>query len=212
MTTPLSISPVSAKSPDMSDAEFARLVESIRENGQLVPIWVSGDEIIDGRKRFAACQRLGIEPKVVNLDPSQDAEQVSLALNILRTHYTPSQRAMFAAGRATATRSDASKRRGIFQTKNSLEERPASIGEAAAEAGINRSSVIVAKRIARAAAPEVVDAVKAGKLTLHAAEQITKRVPAEAQAEAVATVLANEYNKGKRASRIVDGRGEEMAA
>lgn len=47
------------------------------------------------------------------------------------------------------------------------------IAEAAREAGVSRGAVIAAKGIHRTAAPEVVEAVEAGKLTLHAADSRT---------------------------------------
>jgi len=115
-------------------------------------------------RRLAACERLGIEPKVVNLDPSQDAGQVARALNVLRTHYSPSQRGMFAAERANLPR-------GV-RPHPGIPGCGVAAKTAAAEAGVHRSQVELAKRITRDAAPEVVQAVKAGKLTLHAAGQM----------------------------------------
>jgi len=117
-------------------------------------------------RRLVAYERLGIEPKVVNLDPSQDAVQVARALNVLRTHYTPSQRAIFAAARANATQGD-----GRWKSQLRHPE-VVTMAEAAKEVGLSRSAVARAKRLAREAAPEVVNAVKAGKLTLHAAGQM----------------------------------------
>ena len=93
----LRISPISEASPDMDDAQFNELVEDIRARGQLVAIWVSADgEVIDGRKRLRACELLNIEAKTVNVSDGDGAD-LARSLNILRTHYTASQRAMFAA-------------------------------------------------------------------------------------------------------------------
>src|SRR5262245_24622225 len=100
----LHVSALSAESPDMSDPEFKELLEDIRRHGQLVPAVVSNGEIVDGRKRFQACQKLGIELKTIEL--TGDPVAAAYALNILRTHYNTSQRAMFAARRATLVRGD----------------------------------------------------------------------------------------------------------
>lgn len=191
MTNALQVSEISARSPDMSDADFSALIEDIRKNGQLVPIWTRGGEIIDGRKRFAACKELGIEPQTIDLAPDQDAEAISRALNILRTHYTPSQRAMFAAERANATRATGRQRRLIGE----LPDQKTTVAEAARESAINESSVQIAKKIKREAAPEITDAIKSGKLTLHAGEQIMQAVAKPEQAAAVAKVI--EANRGK---------------
>lgn len=194
MTTDYTISDISARSPDMKEKDFRAFVEDIRATGQLVPIWVNGSEVIDGRKRLAACRELGIEPKVVNLDPEQDAEAVARALNVLRTHYSPSQRAIFASERANATKGDGTKIRdgtiGIF-TNGAV----ATTRGAAREAGVAQSAVVNAKRVRRDGAPEVVAAVKAGRLTLHAATEIINLVPKDEQPAIVEQVI--EASKGK---------------
>ena len=48
----LKISDISAASPDMDDAQFNEFVDDIRQHGQLVPIWISNGEVVDGRKRL----------------------------------------------------------------------------------------------------------------------------------------------------------------
>lgn len=185
----MKISEISARSPDMTEDDFTALVDDIRKNGQLVPIWVRGDEVIDGRKRLRVCELLSIEPKVVNLAPGQEAEALARSLNLLRTHYSPSQRAMFAAERATRSRQMHDDPIG----KNT--DQPPSARQAANEVGIAESYVTKARRLKRDAAPEVVAAVKAGKLTLHAARQIAETVPKTEQSAAVEKVIA--ASKGK---------------
>lgn len=195
------VSEISARSPDMSDTDFDAFVEDIRTNGQLVPIWVRGSEVIDGRKRLAACQRVGVEPRVVNIDPAQDAEAVARALNVLRTHYTSSQRAMFAAERANATKGDFA-RNSKFRDPGVV-----TVADAAEETGVAVSTVAMAKRIKRDAAPEVSAAVKAGRLTLHSARQISESVPLERQAEAVERVVSANKDKPRNSpvARVLSG-------
>lgn len=183
------VSEISAKSPDMSAEEFAAFKADIAAQGQLVPIVLRGDEVVDGRKRLRACEELGLEPKVINVAPEQNAEMLSRSLNALRTHYTPSQRAMFAASMATRPRGGASGR------WNSQLPVP-SVADAAEGMGVNSGTVMKAKKIIREAAPEVAEAVKAGRLTLHAAKQITDKVPVKDQAKATERVI--EASAGKR--------------
>jgi hypothetical protein len=50
--------------PPLSPDEFESLKQSIKQNGQRLPIIVNNQGIIlDGHHRFRACQELGIEPK-----------------------------------------------------------------------------------------------------------------------------------------------------
>jgi hypothetical protein len=123
-------------------------------------------------------------------DVSQDQDYVVVyALNILRTHYTRAQRAMFAAARATATYADGPLRRA-GRRDEAIASSSKTLAEAAREVGVIRQTVVNAKAILRNAAPEVTTAVEAGKLTLFSAKQIVKMVPKDAQPEAVLKVVA----------------------
>ena len=190
------ISEISAASPDMDKAAFQALVEDIRKQGQLVPIWKVGTEIIDGRKRLMACEALGIEPKLVDVSADQDPIALAFSMNIVRTHYTSSQRAMFAAKRATMSRSDAARIRHA-KPNLVLHSHPPTILEAARQAGTGTGAVIVAKAIRRDAAPEVVAAIEAGHLTIHSAAQIVKTTAKPEQPAAVAAVLKASRGKSR---------------
>ena len=58
--------------PVMSRDEFAALVASIRALGLLDPIVVWRGEIIDGRHRFLACIKAGVEPRFEHLPEDAD--------------------------------------------------------------------------------------------------------------------------------------------
>ena len=80
------------------------------------------------------------------------------ALNLYRTHYTASQRAMFAAKRVNATASDGPT---VREDGSCLyRDRIVTAGDAATAAGVGRNAVQQAKRLRREAAPEVVKAVE----------------------------------------------------
>lgn len=188
MSDEYTVSELSARSPDMSESDFTAFVEDIRANGQLVPIWVRGTEVIDGRKRLAACQRLGIKPMVINLNHDHDAESVARALNVLRTHYSESQRAMYVE--ATANLQNGQK---SVQVK--LNQHAVTLEQAATSVGVSRSAVIAARRVRKEGAPEVVEAVQGGRLTLHAAKKIIAAVPKDEQPAVVERVV--EASKGR---------------
>lgn len=96
-----SIHPAAELFPPMSDDEFGRLIADIRDHGQRDPIVVHQSAVIDGRNRFLACQRLGIEPKAIEWDGAGTIEAFVVSKNLHRRHLNESQRAMIAAKLAT---------------------------------------------------------------------------------------------------------------
>jgi len=182
----------------MEESQFQQLIEDIRENGQRVEIVKIGEEIVDGRKRFRACELLGIEPRVIDLS-GQDPEQVSYSLNILRTHYTSGQRAMFAARRAKLLK-------GYRKPDISQKGEVVTQARAAQEAGVSVSKIAAAKRIRREGAPEVTAAVEAGRLSLHSAEEIVTSVPIQEQPAIVDRVIKAAQGKRKQTPAKVLGK------
>jgi ParB-like chromosome segregation protein Spo0J len=88
--------PACALLPELGDAEFAALVEDIREHGQRHPIVIDeAGVILDGRNRWRACQTLGIDPQIREFE-GDDAAKSALILseNFHRRHMTKGQRAM----------------------------------------------------------------------------------------------------------------------
>jgi hypothetical protein len=89
--------------PDMTDEEFAGLKESIRRYGVLVPIEVDENgAVLDGRQRVRAVRELQAEgisvpdyATIFRVGMSED-EKVhhAVAVNVLRAHFNPSQRAV----------------------------------------------------------------------------------------------------------------------
>lgn len=59
-----SVHPVMRTFPDVSNAEYGKLHDSIRQHGQQRAICLFEGMIWDGRARFAACLDLGIVPRV----------------------------------------------------------------------------------------------------------------------------------------------------
>lgn len=96
----LKIHPVAEMMPSMQDSEFQALVDSIRRDGQLIPIVTMDNQIIDGRHRYWACTELGITPITTEWagtrDPAKLAEAMITA-NLQRRDVSPAQRAALAA-------------------------------------------------------------------------------------------------------------------
>ena len=82
--------------PLMNEAEFDRLVWSIRKIGQIDPIVQDEDgRFLDGRCRFLACDIAGTKPALAK--PKDFVAAFHFAKNIARRHLSHDQRAMIAA-------------------------------------------------------------------------------------------------------------------
>jgi hypothetical protein len=82
--------------PRPNAGEYIALRESIRKEGQKVPIEVMADgTIIDGYTRFQVCRELNIEPKYVVLEDIktiEEAKKYAYAVNFARRNLNPFQR------------------------------------------------------------------------------------------------------------------------
>jgi len=184
------LNPYCAIFPEPSEAEYRELVESIRESGQRIPIQLDAEgRILDGRTRYKACQELYLKPKLVKWEGRGSAALYAafvLAANVKRRHLTAGQRAAAAAAVANLThggdrKSPAVKpenRTGATENAETGENQganlrldpPMTIDHAAKAAGVSPRSVDSAKRI-QEKNPELLEQVKRGEKSLHAAEQ-----------------------------------------
>jgi len=188
---------MSSASPDLADDTMTALRESIATLGQLVPIVMWCGQVIDGRKRLACCEVLGIEPVTVTLADESNAAEHAGALNLLRTHYTPSQRATYAGRLATL------KSGGEYRSASNLKSPALSLTEAASMMGVSVSAALQARRVQRKAAPELVSAVERGDLTLSAAEKIADRVPIAEQPAIAARVCSEKVGKKNMPAKVL---------
>ena len=85
--------PLSSLCGDMDPESFNALVHDIREQGQLEPIDLLGDQIVDGWHRYLACRQLDREPKTRVLPDGVELAKYILAKNAHRRHMTAEQRA-----------------------------------------------------------------------------------------------------------------------
>lgn len=82
--------------PEMDEASFSDLVESISQVGLLDPITIWRGKIIDGRHRYWACLVAGVEPRFEHLPDDADPMAFILAKNVARRHLSPSLKAVTA--------------------------------------------------------------------------------------------------------------------
>jgi ParB-like chromosome segregation protein Spo0J len=183
--------------PAMTEAEYVELRESIKAQGQLEPITIYDNLILDGRHRYRACRELGVEPKFSNFYDGGDddaALQFVLGKNLHRRHLNESQRAMIAAEIAKLER-------GSNQHRKEDAPNGAPSQDAAAKLlKVSRRNVQRAKVVKEKGTPELAKAVTDGKIKVSAAAKIATR-PAEEQKK-----LANEKNTAKRRELVSEAK------
>ena len=88
----------------LNETDVSALAEDIKTNGQIAPIKMLKDgRIIDGRNRWMACQKAGVEPliDVINPDGEEVTDERLFALatscNSMRRDLTTSERAVASA-------------------------------------------------------------------------------------------------------------------
>lgn len=175
--------PLSSLCGDMDAQSFKALVHDIREQGQLEPIDLVGNEIVDGWHRYRACQRLKFEPKTRVLPDETELVGYVLGKNAHRRHMTGEQRAavvMLAADWMPAHR-PAAKGNGDTTEKGDTVS-PLSNDAAAARAGVSKRTIQRVKAQIRAGHGE---ALATGSETLRSlAAKARKAASAEARENA----------------------------
>lgn len=160
--------PLALLFPTMGADELAELTADIKAHGLREPILVMPDpdgRILDGRHRYLACERAGVAPHFHTFDGDDPVAYV-ISANLRRRHLKESQRAMIAArlanldeGRPPATAQDYA----------------VSQGKAAAMLGVSRRSVQSAKVVHDRGAPELIEAVEQGRVSVSIATQVAKK-------------------------------------
>lgn len=114
MTKQLPLHPLALIFPDITGNDFDGLVESIKKDGLLDPIYEYNSEVIDGKNRQRACAAAGVTPVYAVWAPPKgctDKDEISakmrefvVAKNDKRRHMADSVRAMTAAKLAIMSR------------------------------------------------------------------------------------------------------------
>lgn len=81
--------------PGLSADEYDALRESIKLYGQLVPVLMAGDTVVDGKERLRVCRELNIEPDIKQLPDGLTADELrclALVVNLARRQLTPGAR------------------------------------------------------------------------------------------------------------------------
>ena len=164
--------PLAELFPMLAEREVRELADDIVTYGQREPIVLLDGKVLDGRNRLAACRFAEVEPVFVDF-AGDDPLGFVLSLNLHRRHLSESQRAMVAAKIVDWDN-------GLNQTTAGSANLPTR--EAARRLSISERAVIAAKRIRDHGAAELVEAIQAGRVSVHAGEALSD-LEAEAQRE-----------------------------
>ncbi len=86
--------PLSGAFPPMSADDLQALTDDIEVNGQLEPIVIFDDMVLDGWHRYRGCMALGLTVNLVKLPDDEDPVAYVKSRNLHRRHLTASQRAI----------------------------------------------------------------------------------------------------------------------
>jgi hypothetical protein len=170
--------------PPLDGEDFDLLVKDIAEKGQLQPIIMIGEEILDGVNRWRACEKLGKKP-ITEQFKGNDPLAFVISMNLRRRHLEPSQRAAIAQEMMSEFEKQARERQGggekLLRTGAQKSELPrdsqgyARATEQAAKAfGVSARLIQQAKRV-QEKAPEKMKDIIAGKLTVGEADEEISR-------------------------------------
>jgi len=182
----------------LDDGNIDQLAGDISKNGQQVAIETLGGKIIDGRRRWLACEKAGVKP-VVRAVFVDDPISYVLSLNLHRRHLTPSQLAMVGA-RARGIYDRQAKER-MQRGKKPVENLPQG------ESGKARDAVGKTVGVENAE-PEVVKAVDEGRMAVSTAVILSSESPDKQRQEANNPKRNRDY---KSCSKVRNGKEEPQS-
>lgn len=189
----------------IDEDSIGELAKDIRDNGQQVPIELCDGKIIDGRRRWMACEKANVTPKTRIVNPSDPVSYV-LSLNLHRRHLTASQRAMVGArarevyDKQAKERQKATLKRGNEKpVKEKLPERESgqSRDKVGDSVGVSGRYIDHATMVLNNAEPEVIQAVDEGRMSVEAASIVSVEEAEVQRQEAANPKGKNAYRKQK---------------
>jgi len=179
----------------LTEHEYAALERSILTEGCRDALVLWGEVLIDGHNRYAICQRHNIPFKTIQNDHFNDLEDVQLWMidnHLARRSVSDFQRGMLALRKKEiiSMRIKAQDESGTSGNEETDVAIPVvkptqSRQDIARVAGISSNAVLQIEKIQRAAAPELVQAVRDGTISISAAAAVAT-LPSNEQAAAVA--------------------------
>ncbi len=180
----------------LTPVEYAALERSLLADGCRDALVLWRDVLIDGHNRYDICTKHGIPFRTVNNDKFDSLEDVMLWVidnNLARRSVSDFQRGMLAlrkkeivAARAAQRAAEAPPDEAVQEPGDDPADPPWSTREDVAKAArVSANTLSQIERIRKTAAPELVDAVRSGTISVSAAASVAS-LPPDAQVAAVA--------------------------
>lgn len=180
----------------LTPVEYAALERSLLADGCRDALVLWRDVLIDGHNRYDICTKHGIPFRTVSNDKFDSLEDVMLWVidnNLARRSVSDFQRGMLAlrkkeivAARAAQRAAEAPPEQAAEEPADDPADPPWSTREDVAKAArVSANTLSQIERIRKTAAPELVDAVRTGTISVSAAASVAS-LPPEAQVAAVA--------------------------
>jgi ParB-like chromosome segregation protein Spo0J len=207
----------------LDEEHLGELADNIRKLGLLVPIETLGGKILDGRRRYLACRKAGVEPRYQKVNPDDPVAYV-LALNLERRHLSPTQCAMVGA-RARKWYDDQAKERmrkgggdkksstaksGVANLPHPIPDAGKARDKVGEKVGASGKSIDHATKVLKDGTPALIAAADAGLIAVSSAAKYAGQSATEQDA---AAERARERVKAghKPRPRPVEGRAEKGA-
>ncbi len=175
----------------LDEDNLAALAADIKQHGLQVPIETLGGKIIDGRRRFKACEIAGVDPEFREVEVADPIAYV-LSLNLHRRHLSPTQLAMVGARARQCYDERARERQKEGQDRGrkaqkgipvNLPESKVDARDAVGEAvGVCGKSIDSASRVIKNGTPALIAAVDADLIAVSTAAKAST-MPEEVQDE-----------------------------
>lgn len=191
----------------MHEGTLSELAERIKEHGQREAIVMLDGKILDGRRREAACIRVGVEPKYRKFgsrgEDGDDPLEFVIDTNLHRRQLTKGESEL-AAGKYAIAKVGGDRIRPSHQLGEVVQTRKI----AAEKFGTSTSQVDRAKIVVTHGVPELQEAVASGKVTTSDAANVAKEEPS-VQRQALKTF---EEGKSKSLAGAVDQKSKPPAS
>lgn len=151
------------------------LKASIERIGQLMPILVKGDTIVDGRARLQICRELGRPPIFEDIGDAANEAEYAKSVNLHRRDLTTWDKASIADKLASMPKG----------ANQHTAEAACSRQEAADMVGISPDSIDRYRTIKNKGCPEIIEKVSKGEISMSAAARLVKARPIHADQERV---------------------------